>query len=153
MHITSQNKRNEIQSSVSTNNPDVFCFTQTLSKTFLQKIEGCGIQIDGYDCFSNVNNSNCRRAAAIYTKRDLNARSYLTNHEVIILNRSNSSQISIETSVPQQASGFIIKYCFGISQRADKKRFAISLLANSQCPIMFRCANICVSYWLSHNNQ
>ena len=42
-------------------------------------MEGCKIQIDGYDCFSNINNSSCRRGAAIYTKRYLNARSYLTN--------------------------------------------------------------------------
>ena len=34
---------------------------------------------------------------------------------VIILNRSNNSQISIEKSAPQQAGGFIIKCYFGIS--------------------------------------
>ena len=33
----------------------------------------------------------------------------------MILNRSNNSQISIETSAPQQAGGFIIKCYFGIS--------------------------------------
>ena len=37
------------------------------------------------------------------------------HHGVIILNRSNNSQISIETSAPQQAGGFIIKCYFGIS--------------------------------------
>ena len=36
-------------------------------------------------------------------------------HGVMILNRSNNSQISIGTSAPQQAGGFIIKYYFGIS--------------------------------------
>ena len=41
--------------------------------------------------------------------------SALVHHGVIILNRSNNSQISIETSAPQQAGGFIIKYYFGIS--------------------------------------
>ena len=39
-------------------------------------------------------------------------------HRVIILNRSNNSYISIETSAPQQAGGFIIKYYFGISNIA-----------------------------------
>ena len=39
----------------------------------------------------------------------------LLEHGVIILNRSNNSYISIETSAPQQAGGFIIKYYFGIS--------------------------------------
>ena len=36
-------------------------------------------------------------------------------HGVIILNRSNNSCISTETSAPQQAGGFIIKYYFRIS--------------------------------------
>ena len=40
------------------------------------------------------------------------------NHGVIILNRSNNSQISIETFAPQQADGFIKKYYFGISNIA-----------------------------------
>ena len=73
------NKRNEIQSLVSTNNLGVFCITETLSKNVLLKIEECEIQIDGYDCFSNVDNSKCHRGVAIYIKRYLNARSYLTN--------------------------------------------------------------------------
>ena len=38
-----------------------------------------------------------------------------SQHGVIILNRSNNSQISIETSTLQQAGGFIIKYYFQIS--------------------------------------
>ena len=49
------NKRNEIQSLVLTNNPDVFCITKTLPKNVLLKIEECEIQIDGYDCFANIN--------------------------------------------------------------------------------------------------
>ena len=40
------NKRNEIQSLVSTNNPVVFCITETLPKNVLLKIEECEIQID-----------------------------------------------------------------------------------------------------------
>ena len=36
-------------------------------------------------------------------------------HGDIILNRSNNLQISIETSAPQQARGFIINNHFGIS--------------------------------------
>ena len=36
-------------------------------------------------------------------------------HWVIILDRINNSYISIETLVPQQAGGFIIKYYFQIS--------------------------------------
>ena len=73
------NKRNEIESLDSTNNPDVFCIAETLAKNVLLKTEECKMQLDGYDCFSNINNSNCHRDVAIYTKRYLNARSYLTN--------------------------------------------------------------------------
>ena len=41
---------------------------------------------------------------------------------------SNDSQISIETSAPQQAGGFIIKYYFGILNitAADKKGFLLA---------------------------
>ena len=49
------NKRNQIQSLVPTNNPDIFCITETLPKKVLLKIEECEIQIDGYDCFPNIN--------------------------------------------------------------------------------------------------
>ena len=64
---------------ISTNNPDVFCITETLPKNVLFKIEECEIQIDGYDCYSSINNSNCHKGVAIYTKTYLNARSYLKN--------------------------------------------------------------------------
>ena len=36
-------------------------------------------------------------------------------HGVIILNRSNTSYVSVETSAPQQAGGFTIKCYFEIS--------------------------------------
>ena len=49
-----------------------------MPKGVLLKTEECEIQIDGYDRFSNISNSNCHRGAAIYIKRYLNARSYLT---------------------------------------------------------------------------
>ena len=73
------NKRNEIQSLVSINNPDVFSITETLPKNVSLEIEEYEIQIDGYDFFSNISNSNCHRGVSIYTKKHLNARSYLTN--------------------------------------------------------------------------
>ena len=64
------NKRNEIQSLVSINNPDVFSITETLPKNVSLEIEEYEIQIDGYD-FSNISNSNCHRGVAIYTKKHL----------------------------------------------------------------------------------
>ena len=93
------NKRNEIQSLVSTNNPDVFCITETLPKNVLLKIEECEIQIDGYDCFSNINNSNCHRGVAIYTKRYLNARSYLTNVKDFQEHACRKIELSDKTSL------------------------------------------------------
>ena len=39
----------------------------------------------------------------------------LLHHGVIILNRSDNSLFSIETSAPQQVGGFILKHYFGIS--------------------------------------
>ena len=48
-----------------------------MPKNVLLKIEECEIEKDDYDCFSKINNSNCHRGVAIYTKRYLNARSYL----------------------------------------------------------------------------
>ena len=76
------------------------------------------------------------------------------DHGDIILNRSNNSEISIDTSGLQQAGDILIKQYFGISNIAvcRQKRFPIGSLANNQCPIMFHYAKICVSYWLSHNN-
>ena len=73
------NKRNKIQSLVSINNPDVFSITETLPKNVSLEIEEYEIQIDDYDLFSNISNSNYHRGVATYTKRHLNARSYLTN--------------------------------------------------------------------------
>ena len=80
-----------------------------------------------------------REAAKISALSSCKIRKY--EHGVIILNRINNS---IETSTPQQAGGFIIKYYFGISNFTEGK--------NNPCPIMFHCAKICISYWLSHNN-
>ena len=83
-----------------------------------------------------------REAAKISALSSNKIRKY--EHGVIILNRINNSEISIETSAPQQAGAFIIKYYFGISNITKRK--------NNPCPIMFHCAKICVSCWLSHNN-
>ena len=94
-----KHKRNEIQSLVSTNNPDVFCITKTLPKNVLLKIEECEIQIDGYDCFSNIKNSNCHRGVAIYTKRYLNARSYLIKEKYFQEHACYKIEMSYKTSL------------------------------------------------------
>ena len=54
---------------------------------------------------------------------EVNFVSSMFDHGVIILNRSNNSQISIETSAPQQAGGFIKNTTleFQILPQADKK--------------------------------
>ena len=52
-------------------------YHRNIVKKCFTEIEQCEIEIDGYECFSNINNSNCPRGVAIYTKRYLNARTYL----------------------------------------------------------------------------
>ena len=80
-HDDNISKRNQVQSLILTNNPDMFCITETLAKNVLLKIWECEIQIGRHDCFSNINNSNCHWVIAIYTKIYLNARSYLTKEK------------------------------------------------------------------------
>ena len=75
-------------------------------------------------------------------------RKLLQDHGDIILNRNNTHR-------SQRAGGIIRNSYFEISNitACRQKRFLIGSLANNRCPIMFHCAKICVSYWLSHNNQ
>ena len=63
------------------------------------KIEECEIQTDGYDCFSNINNSNCNRGVAIYAKKYLNDRSYLTNVKDFQEHASFKLEMSDKTSL------------------------------------------------------
>ena len=84
---------------VSINNPDVFPVTETLPKYVSLEIEEYEIQIDGYDCFSNINNSNCHRGVAIYTKRHLNATSYLTNVKDFQEHACSKIEMSDKTSL------------------------------------------------------
>ena len=77
--------------------------------------------------YKKVKNSNRYRLAknmksftTIFDPKKVNNKNSVINlcssvHGVIILKWSNNSQISHETSAPQQAGGFIIKYYFGIS--------------------------------------
>ena len=68
--------------------------------------------------FSAVSNK-CHIFGVVFIRKSclLEGGAY-SNHVVIILNRYNNSKISIETLVPQQAGGFIIKHYFGISNIA-----------------------------------
>ena len=61
------------------------------------------------------------------------------NHGDVILNRSNKSSISIETSVPQQAGGFIIKRYFGTSNYAGyrTKMFPLGSMAKNRAQSCF----------------
>ena len=92
-------KRNKIQSLVSTNSLVIFCITKILSKNVLLKIEECEIQIDVFDCFSNINNSNCHRGVAIYIKRYLKARNYLKKVKTFKEHACYEIELSDKTSL------------------------------------------------------
>ena len=69
------------------------------------------------------------------------------NHEDIILNRSNNLKHLHLSKEVVLLENTILK--FQILPRADKKRFCFCSLRNNPFPIMFHCAKICFSYWLS----
>ena len=79
------------------------------------------------------------------SKQEIKCTSTVTSdieHEVLILNRNNNSQISIETSVPHQAGGFILKHYFGVSKcyrEQVKKGF---LLAHQQTTCVQSCFTV-----------
>ena len=52
-----------------------------------------------------------------------------------MLKRSNNSWISIETSAPQEAGGFVIKHYFGISNYCMQiKKFSYRLTSKQSMP-------------------
>ena len=74
-------------------------YYRNFAENVLLKIGECEIQIDGYNCFSNINNSNCNRGAAIYTKRYLNAKSYSANVKDFQEHACCKTELSDKTSL------------------------------------------------------
>ena len=66
------NKRSELLTIISADNPDVIYITDTFPKhTHLPMKEY--EQVFDYDCFSNTTDSNCHRGVVIYVKKYLNS--------------------------------------------------------------------------------
>ena len=59
---------------------------------------------------------------------------------------------NIRTSARRWFCHKILLWNFKYYRVQIKKGFSLGSLANNWCPIMFHCAKICVSYWVSHNN-
>ena len=57
------------------------------------------IQIHGFGCFPNINNFNCHRGVGIYTKRYLDARSYLTKEKDFQEHACCKTEMSGKTSL------------------------------------------------------
>ena len=62
------NKRSELLTIISTDNPDIICITETLPKYTHLPINECKLQVHDYGCFSNTTESSCNRGVVIYVK-------------------------------------------------------------------------------------
>jgi exonuclease III len=67
------NKRNEFSHYVAIEKPDIICLVEILPKNTKFSVNAPEIQVNGYDCFSNINDKDCRRGVAIYVKKSLGA--------------------------------------------------------------------------------
>ena len=67
------NKRNNSTATLSCDNPDIICITESLPKNPLLAIQESELQLTGYNCHSNINEPSCHRGVVIYTKKILNA--------------------------------------------------------------------------------
>ena len=66
-------KRNELYHSRISAKPEIKCITEILPKKALLSVDDCELQIQGFDCFTNNNNSMCHGGVLIYTRKCLEA--------------------------------------------------------------------------------
>ena len=71
------NKRSELLTIISADNPDIICITETLPKHTQLPINEC--ERSCYGCFLNTDDSDCHRVVVIYVKKYLNAKSFCIN--------------------------------------------------------------------------
>ena len=67
------NKRNKLCHSIASVKREMICMTQVPLKTASLPIDDCGLQIQGFDCFTNNSKSQFHRSFLIYTKKCLKA--------------------------------------------------------------------------------
>ena len=67
------NKRTELLQVIALENPDVVCLTEILPKHCKIPVMMAEIQLEEYDCFTNINEDGAPRGVAIYVKNSLAA--------------------------------------------------------------------------------
>ena len=67
------NKRLEFQMFVTTEQPDIICLTEILPKHFNYSVQKVELEVDGYDCFCKIEETDARRGVVIYVKKGLKA--------------------------------------------------------------------------------
>ena len=68
------NKRHELLVMIEKNNPDVICITEVIPKKLRIKVQPSELKIDGFDCFSNIqNNIEDVRGTVLYVREQYKA--------------------------------------------------------------------------------
>lgn len=68
------NKRSKLYHSITSVKPEIICPAEVLPKNAsLVTFHDCELQIQGFDCFMNINKSKCHRGVLIYIKKCLKA--------------------------------------------------------------------------------
>ncbi len=65
------NKRTELLHVIELDKPDIICLSEILPKHSKYSVLLTELQIKGYDCFTNINDMDCKRGVAVYTKDHL----------------------------------------------------------------------------------
>ena len=90
------NKRSELLTVISADNPDIICITKTPPKHTYLPINKCKLLVYDYECFWNTNESNYHRGVVIYVKKYLNATSFRINQNR--LNECNCCKIVLNVN-------------------------------------------------------
>ena len=59
--------------SITSVKPEIICITEILRQNALLPVDDCELQIQDFDCFTNINKSMCHRGVLTYTKKCLKA--------------------------------------------------------------------------------
>ena len=70
------NKRDELSSLIECEKPDVISISETTPKNVSTPVKPCELQIDGFDCFHNLETPQHHRGVAIWTRKTLKAQNF-----------------------------------------------------------------------------
>ena len=71
------NKRSELLTVISADNPVIICITEMLPKHTHLPINECELQVHDYNCFSNTTESNCHGGVVIHVKKIFECEKFL----------------------------------------------------------------------------